>query len=46
VKFPEQGIGLLASEVKELAHGSTIEAMVRRKNPELFLKEFPAALPF
>lgn len=37
VKLPGSGIGLLAPEVIELAHGmTTIEALVRRKNPELF----------
>jgi hypothetical protein len=37
VKLPESGIALLAPEVIDLAHGAiTIEALVRRKNPELF----------
>jgi len=37
VKLPESGIALLAPEVIELARGAiTIEALVRRKNPELF----------
>jgi hypothetical protein len=37
VNSPEQGIEILASEVIELALGATtIEALVRGKNPELF----------
>jgi hypothetical protein len=37
VVCPEHGIAILASEVIELARGAiTIEALVRRKNPELF----------
>jgi hypothetical protein len=37
VNTPEDGIEILASEVMELARGATtIEALVRRKNPELF----------
>ncbi|HXP86713.1 MAG TPA: hypothetical protein VN841_18425 [Bryobacteraceae bacterium] len=37
VPLPKLGIGLLAREVKELAQGRvTVEALVRRKNPELF----------
>jgi hypothetical protein len=37
VPLPTLGIGLLAREVKELAQGHvTVEALVRRKNPELF----------
>ena len=37
VNNPEGGIAVLAPEVIELASGAiTIEALVRRKNPELF----------
>lgn len=37
VKIPEGGIALFAPEVIELARGATtIEALVRRKHPELF----------
>ncbi len=37
VKLHESGIALFAPEVIELARGAiTIEALVRRKNPELF----------
>jgi len=37
VNTPEDGIEILASEVMELARGATtIEALVRRKSPELF----------
>ncbi|MGI8990540.1 MAG: hypothetical protein ACR2I2_13305 [Bryobacteraceae bacterium] len=37
VNLPEHDIGLLASEVIELASGAvSIEALVRGKNPELF----------
>jgi hypothetical protein len=37
VNSPEHGIEILASEVIELARGATtIEALVRRKNPGLF----------
>jgi hypothetical protein len=37
VKLPEYGIALLAPEVVELARGAiSIEALARRKNPELF----------
>lgn len=37
VKSPELGVGLLASEVIELAQDTvTIEELVRRKNPEIF----------
>jgi len=37
VILPEHGIAIVASEVIELARGATtIEALVRRKNPELF----------
>jgi hypothetical protein len=37
VKSPESGIGVLKSEVIELAGNRiTVEALVRRKNPELF----------
>ena len=37
VKLSKSGIALLAPEVVELARGAiTIEALVRRKNPELF----------
>jgi hypothetical protein len=36
VPLPQLGIGLFAHEVKELAQGAvTVEALVRRKNPEL-----------
>ena len=39
VKWPESGIGLLAPEVIDLARGvTTIEALVRKKNPELFVE--------
>lgn len=38
VKFPESGIDLLAPEVKDLSCGvTTIEALVRKKNLELFV---------
>jgi hypothetical protein len=37
VVCPEGGIAIFAHEVRELARGATtIEALVRRKNPELF----------
>jgi hypothetical protein len=37
VGAPELGIAILASEVIELARGATtIEALARRKNPDLF----------
>jgi len=37
VSAPELGIAILAPEVIELAcEATTIEALVRRKNPELF----------
>ena len=39
VKLPGYGIGLLAPEVRDLAKGTTtIGALVRRKNPELFVE--------
>lgn len=39
VKLPGSGIGLLAPEVIDLARGvTTIEALVRKKNPELFVE--------
>jgi hypothetical protein len=38
VKMPESGIALFAHELIDLAHGAiTIQALVRKKNPELFL---------
>lgn len=38
VKLPGEGIGLLAYEVVDLAEGTkTIEALVRKKNPDLFV---------
>jgi hypothetical protein len=37
VKAPQSGIALFAPEVMDLARGAiTIDALVRRKNPELF----------
>ena len=37
VVYPERGIAIFAPELIELARGATtIEALVRRKNPELF----------
>jgi hypothetical protein len=37
VKMPESGIALFAPEVVDLARGTTtVEALVRKKNPELF----------
>ena len=37
VKLPNSGIAMLAPEVIELARGTiSIEALVRKKNPELF----------
>ncbi|MGH9432353.1 MAG: hypothetical protein ACRD3T_12510 [Terriglobia bacterium] len=43
VKMPESGIALLAPEVIDLARGTiTIEALVMKKNPEIFGAEEPS----
>ena len=40
VKLPEEGIALLAYEVRDLAEGNTsVAALVRKKHPELFIQE-------